>query len=75
MSNRSKPKMLSDILHTESSLCAFITETWPEPNVKDAEVIIPDYTIFRGDRCDRQRGSAAIYINDKICPKKVTDLI
>ena len=73
MTNRSKPKMLGDILHIESSLCAFITETWLDPKVEDAEVLIPDYTIFRGDRYERQRGGAAIYINDKIRPKKVSD--
>ena len=47
-----------------NSYCTFLTETWLNPNIEEAEVHIDEYKLIRSDRCDRLRGGAAIYIRD-----------
>ena len=42
--NRSKPIMLGDMMENYNSYCIFLTETWLNPNIEDAEVHIDGYT-------------------------------
>ena len=55
MNNRVKPNILSYYLHSVNSLCLFLTETWLESNIEDAEVKIQGYNILRIDRIGRKR--------------------
>ena len=70
MNNRVKPNILSDYLHSVNSLCLFLTETWLESNIEDAEVKIHGYNILRSDRIGRKRGGVALYIKNELAPKK-----
>jgi len=63
--------MLGDTLSDKNSLCIFLTETWLNCNIEDAEVLIEGYTVLRSDRTDRLRGGAAIYMKNELFPKKV----
>ena len=63
--------MLGDVLRKKNSMCIFLTETWLNSDIEDAEVLIDDYTILRSDRSDRVRGGAAIYLKNELFPKKV----
>ena len=58
------------MLEIKKSYCIFLTETWLNKDIEDAEILIEGYTIFRSDRIDRTRGGAAIYIKNELCPKK-----
>ena len=62
--------MLGDILKRKRSQCIFLTETWLNPDIVDAEVHIEGYTILRSDCVGRIRGGAAIFMKDELYPKK-----
>ena len=55
-SDRSKPEHLADIMNIENSIGIGLTETWLNPNILDAEVMIDGFTLFRCDRLQRNRG-------------------
>ena len=69
-SNRSKPSILSDYLSMNNGLGLSICETWLDGGINDAEIQIENYTIFRSDRNNRERGGVASYVrNDLKCVK------
>ena len=39
-----------------------ITETWLSPVVTDSEISIPNYLLYRRDRCSQNGGGVAIYV-------------
>ena len=39
-----------------------ITETWLSPIVTDSEISIPNYLLYRRDRCSQNGGGVAIYV-------------
>ena len=43
-----------------------ITESHFKENVFDAEIIIPDYNVYRADRIERKSGGTAIYVHQDI---------
>ena len=63
-SGRSKAGFLSDQAELKSSLFLGVCETWLSPEIADAEVChdFPGYSIFRGDRENRQGGGVALYL-------------
>ena len=68
--NISKPQILGNKNISEKSLIAILRKTWLETNVLHAEVAISYYTIIRGDRLNRIRGGAALYIRSDLYPMK-----
>ena len=58
--------MLRDTLMRDSSVGVFITESWLNNEILDAAVFMEDFTLFRGDRCGRNRGGAALYLKDNL---------
>ena len=49
-----------------------VTETWLDGNISDKQVELPEHQVFRKDR-DRKRGGVALYINNSIPAKHLTD--
>ena len=43
-----------------------INETWLKPYIKDAQISIPSYNIFRADRNVRTRGGSLLYVHEDI---------
>ena len=58
--------MLRDTLISDNSIGIFITETWLNQDILDAEVYLDGYNLFRGDRVGRQRGGTAIYLKENL---------
>ena len=58
---------------SDNSLITFVTETWLDNTVEDAEILIPGFTVYRGDRVGRMRGGSAIYMRDNLFSKKVSN--
>ena len=52
--------MLIDSINRENSLGIFLSETWLHAGIKDAEVAVEGFNLFRGDREGRERGGAAL---------------
>ena len=45
----------------------FVTEHWLKSHITDAQVLIPNYTVFRADRDDQRiRGGALLYIHNDL---------
>ena len=67
-SGRSKAGFLSDQALLREALMVGVCETWLEPSIMDSEVLhnFTGYSIFRGDRTNRQGGGVALYLNDKL---------
>ena len=61
-SNRSKSTILGDMLVRDNSLITFVTETWLDNTVEDAEILIPGFTVYRGDRVGRKRGGSICHL-------------
>ena len=63
--------LVSDLLYEKNQIFFALSETWLREH-KDAEVDIPGYTLFRGDRVKfkrrygRNSGGVAIYVRDDI---------
>ena len=58
--------MLKDSLDYDNSIGCFLTETWLNQDILDAEVSLEGFNLFRGDRVGRARGGAAIYLKDRL---------
>ena len=52
-----------------------ITESWCNDSIYDAELHIPDYTIFRKDRECKAGGGVLLYIHVSLPAKPVHSLI
>ena len=67
----SKVPLVSDLLYEKKQLFFALSETWLREH-KDAEVNIPGYVLFRGDRVKHKRrygrnsGGVAIYVREDI---------
>ena len=49
-----------------------VSETWLNGNISDKQIEMPDHQVFRKDR-DRNGGGVALYINNSISAKHLTD--
>ena len=47
-----------------------LTESWLSDEILNAEINIPNFDIFRGDRCDRFRGGSAAYFRQNLNCRK-----
>ena len=61
LSNKTKIKQIEDLLTIHNSVGIMLTESWLSDEILNAEINIPNFDIFRGDRCDRFRGGSAVY--------------
>ncbi|MES9884607.1 MAG: reverse transcriptase family protein, partial [Sedimenticola sp.] len=66
---------LSELKHTVEECKPYIigiTESWLKPDIKDAEIRLNDYDIFRCDRNDAAGGGALLYLHTSLtssaCP-------
>ena len=50
-----------------------LTETWLSSNIQDMAFTIPDYSIFRSDRVNRDAGGVCAYISNSIPCKRLAD--
>ena len=59
---------LEELIKDSSEFIPFIslTETWTKQYMKDAQMMIRGYNLFRADRKLRGRGGAALYIHNSI---------
>lgn len=59
---------LSTILNNSDKYFPFVflTETWCKSYMTDAQLHIPNYSVYRADRKLRHRGGSLIYIHDSI---------
>ena len=48
-----------------------VTETWLKSYITDAQLKIPNYTVYRSDRSSRIRGGALLYIRDTLVVSNV----
>ena len=71
VSNRVKVQTLEDSLELENSIGIFLTETWLNDSVLDAEIQMEKYDIHRSDRSSRTRGGVAMYVRKELQCKKV----
>ena len=62
--------MLRDILTSNNSAGVFLTETWLNDGILDAEVTMDGYNLFRGDREGRARGGSALYLREYLNGRK-----
>ena len=60
--NKSKHKLIGNIIKHSDSLFIAITETHLNENMFNAEVDIDQYEMFRSDRQDRICGGVALYV-------------
>ena len=52
-----------------------VSETWLHENIKDDEIHIPGYNIFRRDRTTGVGGGVSIYVKENIYVNMRTDLM
>ena len=57
----------------ENSIGIALTETWLSEDIKDAEITIENFDIFRADRVNRSRGGAALYLRSDLNCKMVNN--
>ena len=67
--------MLMDSLNRDNSLGIFLTETWLHEGILDAEVTVEGFNLFHGDRDGRERGGAAIYLNDSLNGRQIKSFL
>ena len=62
------PYTSDTILNSEGISCPFmsITETWTKSYIRDAQLHIENYNIYRSDRNMRSRGGAMLYIHESL---------
>ena len=65
-SSKAKVSIIEDILENDSSIGIFLSETWLEELIYDAEIQINNFNIHRSDRSIRQRGGAALYLRKEL---------
>lgn len=66
---RGKLAELADLAeHLNPSLIA-LTETWLSSEIRDSEISLPEFDIFRTDRTSRVGGGTALYVHQILqCP-------
>ncbi|XP_076045726.1 uncharacterized protein LOC143027968 [Oratosquilla oratoria] len=67
-SNQSKVPYLGDLAKIEDFMIIALTETHLSVDVRDAEIQLENYTIYRTDRKNRSHGGTIIYLRDDITP-------
>ena len=70
-SNKVKVKTLEESLEVENSVGIFLTETWLDESVTNAELQMNNYEIYLADRMSRARGGAAICLRKNLQCKQV----
>lgn len=61
---RNKFNEFSDSVDNYKPLIIGLTETWLSGDVKDAEIEIPNYELFRCDRADGKGGGSSMYVHN-----------
>ena len=61
-----KVRELALLAETHKFKVICIAESHLKPNILDAELQINNYTLFRKDRLDRDRGGSAIYVHNSL---------
>ena len=62
--------MLLDSLNRDNSIGVFLSETWLNDGILDAEVTLEGFNLFRGDREGRARGGSALYLREYLNGRK-----
>ena len=68
-SSKAKVNIIEDSLEMDNSIGIFLTETWLDESIYDAEIQMNNFNIHRSDRKSRQRGGAAIYLRKELNSK------
>ncbi len=64
---------LKTIAYNEACEVLCLTETHLNSDIEDAEIFIENYTIFRCDRKDRDKGGSIIYVHNNIPCSSITN--
>ena len=59
---------------SEQSDVICISESWLDAHIKDEDISLPDYQLFRRDRLGQPGGSVAMYIHESIPATRRTDI-
>ena len=65
-SDRSKVSKVGAMAINAGCMAIVLTETWLEEGVRDQEIVIPGFTVYRADRLDRERGGVCMYMREDI---------
>ena len=68
MKNHSKVPYIAELASESDYTFIALTESHLTPDIKDEEVKIVNYTLFRTDRKNRSHGGVVLYIRDDIAP-------
>ena len=63
--SKEKVELLKEYVKEDNIIIMNLTETWLDDTVEEI-VNVEGYTVFRGDRKNRERGGTAIYVHDRI---------
>ena len=69
--NKTKILYLRDLTILKNPLCIVLTETHLNPNILNAEINIPDYTLYRCDRVGRTHGGTCIYTRNDLATQEL----
>ena len=59
---RHKVQMLREYMVNSGTLVAAFTETHLNPSIKEAEITMKDYSVYRADRLNRTKGGVVVYL-------------
>ena len=65
-SNKTKIDYIRDMVIEENIFAVEMTETWLKPHIKDAEVEIKGFRMYRSDRVGPVHGGVCIYIRNDV---------
>ena len=65
-SQRQKINLLKDLAEKQNAIAITITESHLKPAIENSEVHIENFTIFRSDRQERNKGGVINYLRDDI---------
>ena len=57
------------MLENDSSIGIFLSETWLEESIYDADIQMDNFNIYRSDRIIRQGGLVALYLRKELNSK------
>ena len=63
--SKEKVELLKEYVKEDNIIIMNLTETWLDDTVEEI-VNVEGYSVFRGDRKNRERGGTAIYVHDRI---------
>ena len=54
------------LVNSLKTMIIIITETWRKDSIGDAEICLPNYVLYRCDRCNTIGGGVLLYIHKSL---------